>query len=89
MRIILETKSYIPGWLKSNKMLDGFEQRIDYIDTFKNFDKTRDIYDKLLDKSHVRITASGTFVRQLCNIRNANADQAANFEDFVRSRQAL
>ena len=89
MRIILEKRSSIPSLLKSANMLDGFEQRIDYIDTYKNLNNRRDIFNKLLDGSHVRIATSGTFSRQLCQTLDVNADQLASFQNFMISRQVL
>ena len=89
MRIILEKRSPIPSLLKSANMLDGFEQRIDYIDTYKNLNNRRDIFNRLLDGSHVRISTSGTFTRHLCQTLDVNADQSASFENFMISRQVI
>ena len=89
MRIILEKRSPFPSLLKSANMLDGFEQRIDYIDTYKNLNNKQDIYNKLLEGSHVRITTSGTFSQQLCQTLNFNDDQLAKFKNYMKSRQVL
>ena len=57
VRIIMKRRSYVPQFLNTSGMLDGFEHRIDYIDEHSGVD----ILNKVGNMSHVFIANYGIF----------------------------
>ena len=86
LRIFLEEKSYIPSLLKSANMLDGFENRIEYTDTYSNPDTKRDIIEKVKRGTHVRIETKDNNRARLCQMNRKANQTIANLEDFMQSR---
>ena len=83
VRIIMKRRSFVPTFLKSSGMLDGFEQRVDYIDVHYG----GDTIDKVRDGSHVFLTPHGNFYSFLCKTNKAGNKTAAELDDFRKSRQ--
>ena len=83
IRIIMK-EGYTPEFLKSANMLDGFNDRIDYVNTYNDQNKTIDVLKLVLQRSHVFI-ASGIH-HDLCNANKDANITIANLEDFRYSR---
>ena len=83
IRIVME-EGYIPEFLKSANMLDGFNDRIDYVNTYNDQNKTIDVLKLVLQRSHVYIT--GSLYYDLCNANKDANITIANLEDFRYSR---
>ena len=84
IRIFLEEKSYIQEFLKSANMLNGFDHRIDYINTYDDQNKSFELIHHVLQGSHVFLTSC--MCSQLCKTKRVTKSAAANLEDFRKSR---
>ena len=75
IRIFMKKYSYVPGHLKSSKMLEGFENRIDYIvmpDTNRSA-YLHDVLTAVRNGSHIFITNEGNWNDLMCPVnKDAN-----------------
>ena len=82
VRIIMKRRSYVPPFLKSAGMLDGFEHRVDYIDVHQG----GDTIPQVRDGSHIFITGYGNFFSFLCNTNKDANQTVAKLGNFRLSR---
>ena len=90
IRIFMKKLSFVPQFLKSANMLEGFEHRVDYIDAPDLYNITHtQIIESILDGSHIFITSYGNFYSFLCRNNKDENKTVAKLQDFRQSRQDL
>ena len=88
VRIFMKNLSYVPGYLKSSQMLDGFEHRVDYINppTRDKGSYLEDILKSVLNGSYVYISSEANFNAIICPVNEEANKTVFRKNEFRRSR---
>ena len=88
VRIFMKELSYVPGYMNSSKMLEGFEHRIDYINLPKENKGAylNNILKSIHNGSHVYISSEGNFNAIICPVNKEVNKTVHRKEDFRSSR---
>ena len=88
IRIYMKNLSYVPGYLKSSRMLEGFEHRVDYLNppTRSKGAYLQDILKSVLNGSHVYISSEANFNAVICPVNEEANQTVFRKDEFRRSR---
>ena len=88
VRIFMKKFSYVPGILKSSGMLEGFEQRVDYIEppARNKGDYLLDILKSVHNGSHVYISSEANFNAVICPVNKEANRTVFRKDQFKKSR---
>ena len=85
IRIIMREKGYVHEFMKGANMLNGLENRIDYMDTHGDHNQTLQLLESVLQGSHVYLSAS--IYGMLCKANWKANTTLGNLDDFKKSRE--
>ena len=88
IRIFMKNLSYVPEYLKSSQMLEGFDHRVDYINppTRNKGAYLHDILKSVHNGSHVYISSEGNFNAIICPVNEEANRTVLRKDEFRRSR---
>ena len=88
IRIFMKNLSYVPGYLQSSRMLEGFAHRVDYINppTRNRGVYLHDILKSVHNGSHVYISSEANFNAIICPVNKEANRTVLRKDEFRRSR---